>query len=140
MMETILQVIVYILTIALGGLALWYKHSGAMREFVAKFILYAEEEYGDLVNAGGKKFSEVVDLLYEVIPAAMRPFIPRKFVEHLVQSVFDAMEAYAKIQLDPDGVFDPDHPEHKAKSPAAESPAAESLVVEFSEPETGAAV
>lgn len=110
MTETVFQVIGYILTIALGGLALWYKHSGVMKELVAKNILYAEEEYGDLVNAGGKKFNQVVDWLYEMIPAVVRPFMPRKFVEKLVQSVFDAMETYAKIQIDPDGFFFPEYP------------------------------
>ena len=42
----------------------------------------------------------MVGQLYDLIPLAVRPFVPRKLVEQIVQTTFDAIEGYARMQLD----------------------------------------
>ena len=56
--------------------------------------------YGDLTKAGGFKFDWVVGQLYDLLPLAVRPFVPRSLIEQIVQTTFDAIEGYARMQLD----------------------------------------
>lgn len=96
----ILQYIIYGLGLLLGGLALWFKGNAKLTGKVAGLIADAEAAYKDATKAGGRKFEWVVDQLYSFIPAAVRPFVPRSTVEALVQTTFDAVQGYAKLQLD----------------------------------------
>lgn len=101
-METIdiFRAVLYIMALILGGLALWYKGNSKLNGKVAALITAAEAEYRDSVKAGGQKFEWVVDQLYRMIPAAIRPFVSRNLVDTVVQSTFNAVEGYAKLQLD----------------------------------------
>ena len=56
--------------------------------------------YSDWTKAGGVKFEWVVGRLYNLLPLAIRPFVPRSLIEQIVQTTFDAIEGYAKMQLD----------------------------------------
>ena len=96
----IIRIIIYILAIALGGLAVWWKGNARISGMAARLIAQAEYEYKDLAKSGGVKNAWVIDQLYSIIPAPIRMFVPRSLVETLVQTTFDAMTGFAKLQLD----------------------------------------
>ncbi len=96
----LVQVVLYLLTVALGGFALWYRSNAGINRRVSALIAEAENRYQDFTKAGGIKFEWVVTRLYELIPAAVRPFVPQTMIRTLVQATFDAIAGYAKLQLD----------------------------------------
>lgn len=98
--KDIMQIIVPILTILLGALSAFLRTNDKLRNSSIKYITEAEEMYKDISNAGGQKFSWVVDTLYNLVPAPLRIIVSKKCIEKIVQSTFDGIEAYAKLQLD----------------------------------------
>ena len=52
------------------------------------------------IDAGGKKFNEVVNKLWSLVPVSLRPIITRQMIKDIVQSTFDEVENYVKLQLD----------------------------------------
>lgn len=97
-----------------GGLACYFKYSEKaqkkakeVQEVLANvaakavvFIKEAEEDYKDTTNAGGKKFEQVVNKLYDLVPKALQPIITKEMIGDVVQSTFDQIEEYVKLQLD----------------------------------------
>lgn len=83
----------------LGGLSLWLKGNTAVIGKVTGLISAAEDIYKGTTKAGKRKFAWVVDQLYGFIPAVVRPFVPHSVIESLVQRTFDAVQDYAKMQL-----------------------------------------
>ena len=49
-------------------------------------------------KVGAEKFEEAVNIIMERIPAILKPFIKRSYVEMLVQQVFDKIKDFAKKQ------------------------------------------
>ena len=96
----IVRCVIYLCALVLGGLALWYQGNAKISGRAAALIEQAEELYGDLTKAGGFKFDWVVGRLYDLLPLAVRPFVPRSLIEQIVQTTFDAIEGYARMQLD----------------------------------------
>lgn len=94
------QIITTILTLVLGGLGLYFKYNKKLNTNVTDFINEAEETYKSWTKAGGLKFTTVVDKLHMLIPAPLRAIFTEKMIGELVQRVFNAMEEYAKKQLD----------------------------------------
>ena len=101
-------------TLVCAGLALYFKFSTKaktkakeVQEVIAKitakavvYIKEAEDNYKDTTNAGGKKFEEVVSKLYDLVPDALHGIITKEMISEIVQSTFDEIEEYVKIQLD----------------------------------------
>lgn len=102
----ILEILLYII---LGGLALWFKTNSKLNNAVNGLIAKAEQEFTGF-KQGNERFQAVVNWLYELIPAFLKPFFPKKFVEALIQNAFEQSAAYAKQQLDKvvDKVLDKD--------------------------------
>lgn len=98
--KMIIDIISIVLYVIIGGIALYYKSNTKLNKRVNDLIDRAELLYADSTNAGGQKFSWVVDKLYGLIPAPVRLIIPKAIVETIVQNTFDSMENYAKKQLD----------------------------------------
>ena len=86
----------------LGSALLFYYGSkkNSLVEIAENAINYAEEQYKDATNAGGKKFECAIDFLYKCLPAPLAFIFPRSMVASIVQSTFDRIEEYAKMQLD----------------------------------------
>lgn len=113
-LEMILKVLQFVAYIVLGGLAIWFKTSEKaqkkakeIQETLAELganavilIKQAEEDYQDVTNAGGDKFNQVVDQLYSLVPNGLNKIIDREMIEDIVQSTFDEIEEYVKLQLD----------------------------------------
>ena len=89
--QEFMRIVIYACTLLFGGLALWYQGNAKISGWVAALIEQAEELYGDLTKAGGFKFEWVVGRLYDLL---------RSLIEQIVQTTFDAIEGYAKMQLD----------------------------------------
>lgn len=92
----VLEILLYIL---LGGFVLWFKTNSKLNNAVNGLIAKAEEEFTGF-KQGNEKFQAVVNWLYELIPAFLKPFFPKPFVEALIQNAFEQSAAYAKQQLD----------------------------------------
>ena len=113
-LNTILEYGQALLTLICGGLALYFKFSTKantkakqVQELIANimakaviFIKEAEEQYKDVTNSGGVKFAQVVDKLYALVPDALKGIITKEMIENIVQSTFDEIEKYVKLQLD----------------------------------------
>ncbi|HPX00536.1 MAG TPA: hypothetical protein PKY98_07280 [Sedimentibacter sp.] len=100
MLEIIKDIIIPIFTIIFGALSAYFRAHDKLRDRSIKYIVEAEELYKDSTKAGGEKFSWVVDALYELIPSPLKIIVTRKCIERIVQSSFDAIEDYARMQLD----------------------------------------
>lgn len=99
-LDTVIQLIVPVLTILLGALSAYLRTNEKLRSSSIKYITEAEEKFKDATKAGGQKFTWVVDTLYNLVPAPLRIIVTKKCIEKIVQSSFDSIEAYAKTQLD----------------------------------------
>ncbi|HQK53421.1 MAG TPA: hypothetical protein PLA73_04195 [Sedimentibacter sp.] len=100
MLETIIRISVPILTLIFGALSAYFRARDKLRDSSIKYIAEAEELYKDNTKAGKEKFSWVVEALYDLIPAPLKMFITKKCIEKIVQSSFDAIEDYAKMQFE----------------------------------------
>ncbi len=98
--ESLLRILMPILTIAFGALSAYLRTNEIIRNSSIKYITEAEEMYKDVTKAGGQKFAWVVDTLYNLVPQPLRVLVTRKCIEKIVQSTFDGIEEYAKTQLD----------------------------------------
>lgn len=113
-LEMILNVVQFVAYIVLGALAIWFKTSEkaqkkakeiqeVLAELAANAVILikqAEEDYKDLSNSGGEKFNQVVEQLYSLVPNGLNKIIDREMIEDIVQSTFDEIEEYVKLQLD----------------------------------------
>ena len=108
-----IEILSYILTVALGALSIYFKRSAAaqskaaevenriaeLRRGAAKYIVKAEETFAG-TQRGGEKFKWVVNDLYELVPISLKKAITVEMIEDIVQGTFDAMAEYATTQLD----------------------------------------
>ncbi len=97
--ETIIAALQWIALIILGAFLAYYRTSSKLQVYVAGLIARAEAKYTE-IHSGGVKFAFVCNHIYALVPLPLRKIITRPMVESLVQSTFDAMAAYAKMQLD----------------------------------------
>lgn len=102
----ILEVLKTIGLVLLGFLSIYIKKNEKVQSKIAEItskasdlIKVAEAIYSDGTKQGGKKFKWVCDELYELVPAPLNKIIDRAMIEEIVQSTFNEIEAYAKIQL-----------------------------------------
>lgn len=98
--ELIFKIIITAGLILLGGLSFYWKQNAKLRQQAGQLIGEAEKAFQDTAKAGGQKFEWVVDALYGLLPAPVRALFPRSIVSAIVQNAFDAIEQYAKTQLD----------------------------------------
>lgn len=98
--ELIFKILITAGLILLGGLSLYWKQNAKLRQQAEQLIGAAEKAFQDTARAGGQKFEWVVNALYGFLPAPVRVFFPRSIVSAIVQNAFDAIEQYAKTQLD----------------------------------------
>lgn len=108
-----IEVVGYVVMLLIGGAATYIKTNPKLLKEVtdaekwietikADAVVYidrAEREFSG-TGRGEAKFVWVVNALYNLIPVKIRPFIAKKTVEDIVQSVFDMVDDYARQQLD----------------------------------------
>ena len=113
-MQQFLEILQTIITLLVGGLALYFKFSTkaqtkakqvqeVIADITASAVIYireAEENFSDTTNAGGKKFGQVVTKLYDLVPEGLNKIITKEMIEEIVQSTFNEIEEYVKLQLD----------------------------------------
>lgn len=98
--ELILSILETMLYAILLFASYFFTKRGKLYEYAERAISMAENTYKDATKAGGKKFEYAVDLVYTQIPPALRVFFTRDMIAEIIQSVFDRMEDYAKMQID----------------------------------------
>ncbi len=112
--QDIYNALITLVAVIVGGLSLYFKTSAkaqakakevqdVMAMIMSKVVIYirkTEEDYKDATNLGGQKFNDVVNELYLLVPISLRPIITRDRIKGIVQSTFDEVEKYAKLQLD----------------------------------------
>ena len=113
-LNEVLELLKWLLTLICGGLALYFKMSAAAQtkgkqiqqtiaEVTAKAVIFikeAEEMYIDTTNMGGVKFNLVVERLHNLVPVQLQMIITEEMIGNIVQSTFDEIEAYVRLQLD----------------------------------------
>lgn len=90
-----------ILTIVFGVLALGATFLSYYLSIKAKVQEAAEDAINtaeELDKIGEEKMAIAVDQVYDLIPAAVKPFLSKATIEILVQATFDRMEEYALKQ------------------------------------------
>ena len=92
----ILSIVFAILTVV-GTFVAYYFKAKNMIISAANGAINNAEQTG---KPGSEKFEMAVDELYELIPAAVKPFISRKLIEELTQKAFDEIDKFAKKQAE----------------------------------------
>ena len=112
--QEILSLIQSLIMLGCGGLALYFKFSTKaqtkakeIQELIAQitaqavvYIAEAEKDYKDTTQSGGKKFEQVVSKLYDLVPNALHGIITKEIISEIVQSTFDEIQEYVRLQLD----------------------------------------
>ena len=98
--ELLFKILITAGLVLLGGLSLYWKQNTRLQQQANQLIGEAEKAFADTTKAGGQKFEWVVDALCRILPAPIQIFFPRSVISTIVQNAFDAIEAYAKTQLD----------------------------------------
>lgn len=112
--QEILSLIQSLIMLGCGGLALYFKFSTKaqtkakeIQELIAQitaqavvYIAEAEKDYKDTTQSGGKKFEQVVSRLYDLVPDALHGIITKEMISEIVQSTFDEIQEYVRLQLD----------------------------------------
>lgn len=112
--QEILSLIQSLIMLGCGGLALYFKFSTKaqtkakeIQELIAQitaqaivYIAEAEKDYKDTTQSGGKKFEQVVSKLYDLAPDALHGIVTKEMISEIVQSTFDEIQEYVRLQLD----------------------------------------
>lgn len=112
--QEILSLIQSLIMLGCGGLALYFKFSTKaqtkakeIQELIAQitaqavvYIAEAEKDYKDTTQSGGKKFEQVVSKLYDLVPDELHGIITKEMISEIVQSTFDEIQEYVRLQLD----------------------------------------
>lgn len=112
--QEILSTIQSIVMLICGGLVVYFKFSTKaqtkakeVQELIAQitaqavvYIAEAEKDYKDVTQSGGKKFEQVVNKLYDLVPDALHGIITKEMISEIVQSTFDEIQEYVRLQLD----------------------------------------
>lgn len=112
--QEILSLVQSLIMLGCGGLALYFKFSTKaqtkakeIQELIAQitaqavvYIAEAEKDYKDTTQSGGKKFEQVVNKLYDLVPDALHGIITKEMISEIVQSTFDEIQEYVRLQLD----------------------------------------
>jgi len=93
----IISVIFASSSVILGAVSYCLKTNSKLKSVVGKFISQAETL--ENVVDGNDKFLWVVNEIENLIPVAVRPFIPKSVIQTIVQEGFDALSGYAKVKM-----------------------------------------
>lgn len=67
---------------------------------VTSAIGEAEVKYQEAQKSGKQKMGFAIDMLYQYVPAYLKPFITRELIAGMVQETFDETKKYVDTQLD----------------------------------------
>ena len=95
-LKDILAVAMPILAIISMFVAYYFKTKQAIINAANGAINTAE----DSGKPGSEKFNQAVTDIMNIIPAVVKPFIPKEFVEAIVQKAFDEISEFAKKQVE----------------------------------------
>lgn len=86
----IIEAVKYIAILILGAASVYYQSNARLREISSKYIATAQVLYKDKEQ----RLDWVVNEIYGIVPAAIRPFLTKVRVKAIMQSVFDGSKAY----------------------------------------------
>lgn len=92
--ELILSIVSCLFTLA----AIVISYYLAIRKKIEQEALNAINKAEDTDKIGEEKMQDAVEIVYDIIPAVAKPFISKKLIETIIQSVFDKVEEYARKQ------------------------------------------
>lgn len=92
--ELILSIVSCLFTLA----AIIISYYLAIRKKIEQEALNAINKAEDTDKLGEEKMQDAVEIVYDIIPAVAKPFISKKLIETIIQSVFDKVEEYARKQ------------------------------------------
>lgn len=92
--ELILSIVSCLFTLA----AIVISYYLAIRKKIEQEALNAINKAEDTDKIGEEKMQDAVEIVYDIIPAVAKPFISKKLIKTIIQSVFDKVEEYARKQ------------------------------------------
>ena len=99
MWDTILNIVLAIISIALAGITYYLDVKNKIQAEVNGKIDAAE----DTELVGESKMAAVVDsIYYNIVPQVLRPIFTKSKIEKIVQKAFDKIEDYAQKQANKD--------------------------------------
>jgi len=90
-MISVLEILIVIICAVTYGLMLYFKVKGNITEGVSELIALAEKTG----LPGNEKMAQVVDAMYEKVPAWLKKILNKYELEKIAQWVFDWMRRYA---------------------------------------------
>ena len=97
MLETILNIVLAVLSVALAGATYYLDVKKKIQEEVDGKINAAE----DTKKSGDIKMELVVNsIYYDIVPKILRPILNKKAIENIVQKAFVQIEEYAQKQAE----------------------------------------
>ena len=93
--ELILSIVSCLFTLA----AIVISYYLAIRKKIEQEALNAINKAEGTDKIGEEKMQDAVEIVYDIIPAVAKPFISKKLIETIIQSVFDKVEEYARKQV-----------------------------------------
>lgn len=96
--EIILSIASCVVTVA----ALIFSYYVTIKKKITQEALGAINSAEDTDKIGAEKMADAVEEVYAIIPAVAKPFVSRKLIETIIQSVFDKVEEYAEKQANKD--------------------------------------
>ena len=93
--ELILSIVSCLFTLA----AIVISYYLAIRKKIEQEALNAINKAEDTDKIGEEKMQDAVEIVYDIVPAVAKPFISKKLIETIIQSVFDKVEEYARKQV-----------------------------------------
>lgn len=93
--ELILSIVSCLFTLA----AIVISYYLAIRKKIEHEALNAINKAENTDKIGEEKMQNAVEIVYDIIPAVAKPFISKKLIETIIQSVFDKVEEYARKQV-----------------------------------------
>lgn len=94
MAEIIINIILAVLSVAMTYIAFYFDTKRRVQEQVNNKIDMAE----DTGEAGAAKMEMVVNSLYKIVPAILKPFLTKAVIQKIAQKAFDEIEKYAERQ------------------------------------------
>lgn len=113
MLFDVLEIVVVVLCAITYGLMLYFKVKGNLLGCVSELIALAESTG----LAGKEKMAQVIDALYDKVPALLKKVLTKTCIEKIAQTIFDWMRRYSdEYRKNQEGEAHPAKTEEQIKS------------------------
>lgn len=95
-----LHILEIVILVIAGYFVSYFKKKAELMAATEEVINTAESHYAEYTDAGSKKMALAIDLLYERVPAMLKPFITKEMLQSWIQKAFDQIKSFVDKQMD----------------------------------------